>query len=107
MMLGEVLRVEDGTVRAILAALRRNRVVVVVREVKDAAMRSPRDGRRRSDHVLVDVGKGKGIEIGTVCLRVQVLNQDGVVVGQIVFHVDHVHLVARRELLLQIRIIRS
>lgn len=70
MVLGEVLRVEDGTVRAILATLRRNRVVVVVREVKDAAVRSPRNGWRRSNHVLVDIGKGKGIEIGSVCLRV-------------------------------------
>lgn len=107
MMLGEVLRVEDGTVRALLAALRRDRVVVVLREVEDAAVRPPRDGRRRPDHVLVDIGEGEGIEIGVVHLRVQVLNQNGVVVSQVVLHVDHVHLVARCQLLLQIRVVRS
>lgn len=63
MMLGEVLRIEDGTVCALLAALRRDGVVVIVRKVKDASMWTPRDGRRGSDHVLVDVGKCERIEI--------------------------------------------
>lgn len=63
MMFGKVFRVEDSAVRAILATLRRNCVVVIVRKVKNAAVWTPRDGRRGSDHVLVDVGKGEGILI--------------------------------------------
>lgn len=91
--------------RAVFAALRRYRVVVVVREVEDAAMGPPRDGRRGSDHVFLDVGHEERIGVQAVDLRIYVLDQNRVVVRQIILHVDHVDFIARSQLLLKVRII--
>lgn len=91
--------------RAVLAALRRYRVVVVVREVEHAAVGPPRDGRRGSDHVFLDVGHEERVGVQAVDLRMHVLDQDRVVVRQVVLHVDHVDFIARSQLLLKVRVI--
>lgn len=105
MMFRQVFRVENCTVGALLAALRINCVVVI--EVEDTALCSPVCWWWRANHVLLDVGKKERISVGAIDRIIQVLNQNRVIAIEIIFHVDHVHLITRCQLFLKVRIVGS